>query len=394
MNRKHIRLLAVAAVILSLTASGCEKKPVASTPAQRPVPEVSVITIQPERLTLTTELTGRTSPYLVAEVRPQVGGIIQKRLFTEGSDVQAGDVLYQIDPATFEAAYANAKAALVRAEANLYPARLKEERFRNLVKINAVSQQDYDDAAAAIKQAEAEVEAARAALQTARINLNYTRMKAPVSGRISRSTVTTGALVTAGQATPLATIQQLDPIYVDVTRSIPDLLRLKQNVADGLVKKPGTEPLVRLILEDGHAYPLPGQLKFSEVTVNQSTGSVTLRSIFPNPELLLLPGMFVRAVVEEGIYEQAMLVPQRGVTRNPSGDATVMLVDAKEQIAVRVIKLVRNVGDKWLVSEGLQAGDRVVLEGSQKVRPGAQVNAVPFVATAATSQTKSPASPK
>ncbi|MDT8423126.1 MAG: efflux RND transporter periplasmic adaptor subunit [Desulfuromonadales bacterium] len=384
----------MAAVTLSLTVSGCEKKSVAAPPAQRPAPEVSVITVQPEQVTLTTELAGRTSPYRVAEVRPQVGGIIQQRLFTEGSDVEVGAVLYQIDPATFEAAYANAKAALVRAEANLYPARLKEERFRKLVKINAVSQQDYDDAAAAIKQAEAEVEAARAALQTARINLNYTRMTAPVSGRIGRSAVTTGALVTAGQGAPLATIQQLDPIYVDVTQSIPDLLRLKQNVADGLMKKPGTEPLVRLFLEDGRAYPLPGQLKFSDVTVNQSTGSVTLRSIFPNPEQLLLPGMFVRAVIEEGIYEQAILVPQRGVTRNPSGAATVMLVDANEQIAVRVIKLGRNVGEKWLVKEGLQAGDRVVLEGTQKVRPGVQVNAVPFVATAAASQTKSPTSPR
>jgi membrane fusion protein (multidrug efflux system) len=313
-----------------------------------------------------------------AEVRPQVGGIFQKRLFTEGSVVKAGEVLYQIDPATFRAAHNSAKAALARAEANRNSVRLKEERYRDLVKINAVSQQEYDDASAALKQVEADVEAAEAALESARINLDYTSVKAPISGRIGRSSVTVGALVTASQGDPLAVIQQLDPVYVDVTQSIPELLRLKQALASGMLKSNGNKAEVRLLLEDGTPYPHSGILKFSEVTVEQSTGSVTLRTVFPNPDKLLLPGMFVRAILEEGVNEQAILVPQRGVTRNPAGSAMVSVVGVEEKVEPRVITVTRTVGDNWLVSDGLKAGDRVIMEGIQKVRPGTVVKPVPF----------------
>lgn len=373
------RLMAVAGLLaVGIMMAGCGKKNAAAPPASGP-PEVGVIVVKPERVALTTELPGRTSPLLIAEVRPQVSGIIQKRLFVEGSDVKAGQVLYQIDPATYQAAFASAKAALARAEANLIPARLKEERFRDLVKIKAVSQQDYDDANAALKQAEADVASAKAAVETARINLAYTKVTAPISGRIGRSAITDGALVTANQATALATIQQLSPIYVDVTQSSAELLKLKQNLASGIMKdNAAAQAKVKLLLEDGSPYPLPGTLKFSEVTVDQSTGSITLRAVFPNPKQTLLPGMFVRAIVEEGVSDQAMLVPQRGVTRNPQGEAMVLVVGAEEKVEPRIIKVVRTVGENWLVSDGLKAGDRVILEGIQKARPGTQVKAVPF----------------
>jgi membrane fusion protein (multidrug efflux system) len=358
--------------------SGCGKKQPGGPP-QAGTPEVGVVTVQPERVMLTAELPGRTSAYLIAEVRPQVGGIIQERLFTEGSDVKAGEVLYQIDPAVYQAAYNSAKAALARAEANLTPIRLKAGRYAELVKMNAVSQQEYDDASAALMQAEADAEAGKAAVETARINLAYTKVIAPISGRIGRSSVTNGALVTASQPAALATIQQLSPIYVDVTQSSAELLRLKQNVANGLLKSNGAaQAKVRLLLEDGSPYPLPGTLKFSEVAVDHSTGSITLRAIFPNPKHMLLPGMFVRAILEEGVNDHAILVPQRGVTRNPSGNAMVMVVGSEEKVEPRVIKVIRTVGENWLVSEGLKAGDRVILEGLQKARPGTPVKAVPF----------------
>lgn len=378
-NRSRAVIIAIAGMLAGyLILTGCGKKgaPVAGpgTP-----PEVGVVVIQPQRVALTTELAGRTSAYLIAEVRPQVGGIIQKRLFTEGADVKAGEVLYQIDPATYQAAYNSAMAALARTEANLISIRLKAERYQELVKINAVSRQDYDDASAALKQAEADIEAGKAAVETARINLAYTKVTAPISGRIGRSSVTGGALVTASQSAALATVQQLNPIYVDVTQSSAELLRLKQNLASGLLKSNGAaQAKVKLLLEDGSAYPLPGTLKFSEVTVDQSTGSVTLRAIFPNPKQVLLPGMFVRAIMEEGVNEQAILVPQRGVSRNPDGSAMVMVVGGEEKVEPRVIKVVRTVGDNWLVSEGLKAGDRVILEGLQKARPGTPVKVVPF----------------
>jgi len=371
----------IAAAIMGgcLFLAGCGKQKAAAGPAPSGPPEVGVTVVQPQRVALTTELSGRTSPHLIAEVRPQVSGIVQKRVFTEGSDVKAGQVLYQIDPATYQAAFASAKAAQARAEANLVPARLREERFGDLVKINAVSRQDYDDASAAVKLAEADMAATTAAVETARINLAYTKVTAPISGRIGRSTVTTGALVTANQPAALATIQQLNSMYVDVTQSSAELLKLKQNLASGLLKSNGAaQARVKLLLEDGSAYPEHGTLKFSEVTVDQSTGSITLRAIFPNPKQTLLPGMFVRAILEEGVSEQAILIPQRGVTRNPAGNAMVMVVGTEEKVEPRVIQVVRTVGDNWLVSEGLKAGDRIILEGIQKARPGTPVKAVAF----------------
>jgi membrane fusion protein, multidrug efflux system len=385
---RKTRMIAITGLLLGgLLMTGCNRQKETGTPPQAPPPEVGVVSIEPQRVVLTTELSGRTAPHLVAEVRPQVGGIIQKRLFTEGSDVKAGEVLYQIDPATYQAAYDSTKAALARAEANLAPLKLKEERFRDLVKINAVSQQDFDDVTAALKQAEAEVEGARAALEAARIDLDYTTVKAPISGRIGRSSVTTGALVKAEQDQSLATIQQLDPIYVDVTQSSAELLALKRNLASGLLKSSGPQQAeVRLVLEDGTSYPQPGTLKFSEVTVDPSTGSVTLRTLFPNPQQLLLPGMFVRVILKEGVNEKAILVPQRGVTRNPAGNALVMVVGAEEKVEPRVIKVARTVGDNWLVSDGLKPGDRVILEGTQRARPGTVVKAVPFGTLAAAPQ--------
>jgi len=372
---RRILVLITGTLIAVISLAGCGKS--APKPAPAGPPEVGIIVVKPERVALTTELSGRISPQFIAEVRPQVGGIIKKRLFTEGSDVRAGQVLYQIDPATYQAAFASAKAAEARAEANLIPARLKEERYKELVKIKAVSRQDYDDAFAAFKQVEADVAFAKAAVETARINLAYTKVTAPISGRIGRSTATPGALVTANQPTALATIQQLDSMYVDVTQSTAELLKLKQNLANGTMKKSGSAK-VKLLLEDGSPYPLPGTLKFSEVTVDQSTGSVTLRAVFPNPKQTLLPGMFVRAILEEGINENAILVPQRGVSRTPKGDALVMVVGAEDKVEPRPIKVVRTVGENWLVSEGIKAGDRVILEGLQKARPGTPVKTVPF----------------
>ena len=373
------KLTALAGIIAAGLMTASCSKPAAAPPKAGP-PEVGIVTIQPQRVALSSELSGRTVARMIAEVRPQVSGIIQKRVFTEGSDVKAGQLLYQIDPAGYEAAYASAKAAQARAEATLGSVRLKAQRYQELIGIKAVSQQDNDDAQAALKQAEADLAATRAAVETARINLAYTRVIAPISGRIGRSTVTDGALVTANQAAALATIQQLSSMYVDVTQSSSELLRLKQNLSSGVLKKgsAASQARVKLLLEDGSNYPHPGILKFSEVAVDQSTGSLTLRAEFPNPQQTLLPGMFVRALVEEGVNEQAILVPQRGVSRNPKGEALVMVVGAEDKVEPRPIKVTRTVGDNWLVSEGLKAGDRVIVEGLQKGRPGTQVKTVPF----------------
>ena len=388
--RNRFKLIGTVGLIAgSLLVTGCEKKAATAAPAPSGPPEVGVLVITPQRVALTSELPGRTSPQLIAEVRPQVNGIVLKRVFTEGSDVKAGQLLYQIDPASYQAAYDSARAAQSRAEANLGAVRLKEGRYRDLVKIKAVSQQDYDDAHAMLQQVEADLASSKAAVETARINLAYTRVTAPISGRIGRSAVTDGALVTASQPAALATVQQFGSMYVDVTQTMGDLLKLKQNFANGLLKKDGAaQARVKLILEDGSPYPLTGTLKFSEVTVDQSTGSVTLRAVFPNPKQALLPGMFVRAVLEEGVNDSAILVPQRGVSRNPKGDATVMVVGAGEKVEPRIITVVRTVGDNWLVSGGLKAGDRVIMDGLQKARPGTPVKAVPFGAQGA-----SPAAP-
>jgi membrane fusion protein (multidrug efflux system) len=375
--------ISVGILALSLVLGGCGKKNAGGPPPGGP-PEVAVLTVQPQLVTLTTELSGRTAPWQVAEVRPQVNGIIQKRLFTEGAEVKAGQVLFQIDPASYQAALASAKAILARAEANLLPAQLKAGRYQELLESKAVSQQDYDDAQAAVKQAEAEVAAAQAAVENARINVQYTSITAPISGRIGRSSVTAGALVTANQTEALATIQQLDPIFVDVTRSSSEILQLKRQLAAKTLQTDAAGAArVKLVLEDGTPYPLAGTLKFSEVSVDPSTGSVTLRTLFPNPEQLLLPGMFVRAVLEEGNNAAALLVPQRGVTRSPVGSPMVFVVGAEEKVEARTIKVLRTVGDNWLVEEGLNPGDRVILEGIQRARPGTAVKTVPFGAPAA-----------
>jgi membrane fusion protein (multidrug efflux system) len=378
LNKKKSSIIAVTGILAaSLFIAGCTDRRAAVGNAQSAPPEVSVVAVKSQHVALSTELPGRTSAYFIADVRPQVSGIIKQRLFTEGADVKAGEVLYQIDPATYQASFDSAKAALDKFEANLVPARLKAERYKELVKINAVSQQDYDDTSAALKQAEADVEAGKAAVESARINLAYTKVTAPISGRIGRSSVTSGALVTANQPAALATVQQLSPIYVDVTQSSADMLRLKQDMASGLMKSGGAaQTRVKLLLEDGSSYPLDGTLKFSEVTVDQTTGSITLRAVFPNPKYTLLPGMFVRAVLEEGVDQSAILVPQIGVSRNTAGEATVMVVGKEEKAEARVIKVVRTVGNSWLVSDGLKTGDRVILEGIQKVRPGMPVKAV------------------
>ncbi len=370
-----------------LITSGCERQPKNAAPQAGP-PEVSVVTMQPERVTITTELSGRTSAYLIAEVRPQVNGIIQQRLFTEGADVKAGDILYQIDPALYQVAYDSARASLARAEANVTSIRYRTERYKELAAIKAVSRQDYDDTAAALKQAEAEIEVGKAAVESARINLDYTRVTAPISGSIGRSLVTVGALATAGQGSPLATIQQIDPVYVDVTQSSASLLRLQQSMESGTLKRDrSNRARVRLNLEDGTPYPLEGALQFQDITVDPTTGSYILRIVFPNPRRTLLPGMYVRAILEEGVNEQAILVPQQGVGRNPKGEPVSLIVDAEGRVQQRMLTLDRTVGDKWLVSSGLEPEDRVIVEGSQKVKPGVSVNAVPF------SEAHNPAAP-
>jgi membrane fusion protein (multidrug efflux system) len=342
-------------------------------------PEVAVVTVQPEKATLTSELPGRTSAYRVAEVRPQISGIIQKRLFTEGSDVKAGQDLYQIDPASFQAALDNAKAALGRAEANLPAIRLRAERFRELLVDKAVSRQDYDDAAAALMQVEADVLYWKATVESARINLRYTRITAPISGRIGKSNVTEGALMTAHQPVPLSTIQQLDPIYVDVTQSTADRLRLTRSLEAGGLNQDGVnQNKVTLILEDGTRYPLKGTLQFRDVSVDSTTGSVILRVVFPNPKHILLPGMFVQTVIKEGVNEQAILIPQQGVSRDHRGNPVALIVDTEGKVAQRMLTLNRAMDDKWLVSAGLAPGDRVIVEGMQRVRPGAAVKVVPF----------------
>jgi membrane fusion protein (multidrug efflux system) len=340
---------------------------------------VATVTIEPQQVELTTELPGRTSPYLVAEIRPQVNGIIQKRQFREGSDVKAGQLLYQIDPAPFKVALDSAKASLGKAQANLPSVRSRAERYKELLVDKAVSRQDYDDAAATVGQARAEIEYWKAQVEAARINLGYTRVIAPISGRIGKSSVTDGALLTAYQATTLATIQQLDPIYVDVTQSSAELLRLKSNLESGRLNANGKNgKTVRILLEDGTPYPLEGTLQFREVTVDPTTGSFTLRIVVPNPKHLLLPGMFIRAVVKEGVNDQAILMPQQAVSRDHKGNPAVLIVDAEGKVQQHMLTLDRAIGGQWLVSSGLASGDRVIVEGMLKVRPGMTVKVAPF----------------
>jgi len=377
---KGAKIIAVVSVFAGvLAASGCGQQDTAGRAAPGP-PEVSVVTVQPQRVLITTELVGRTSANRLAEIRPQVSGIILKRFFTEGSEVKAGQVLYQIDPAPYQAALDNAKAALGKSEANLSAIKLKAERIKELLVDKAVSQQDYDDASAALKQNEADIRYWKASVETAQINLKYTHVMAPISGRIGRSSVTEGALVTASQPLPLAMIHQLDPMYVDVPQSTTEMLRLQRRLADGRLKKNGTiRNKVAIFLEEGHRYAQDGELQFRDITVDQTTGSVILRVTVPNPKKILLPGMFVRAVVEEGVHDNAILVHQQSVSRDHKGNPLCMIVDGQNQVAIRMLTIERAIGNKWLVSAGLAPGDRVITEGLQKVKPGIPVKAVPFV---------------
>lgn len=337
-------------------------------------PAVTVITVQPESVPMVVELPGRTTPSLIAELRPQVTGILTQRAFNEGSEVKAGQVLYRIDAAPYQAAYDSARASLARAEANADAAQLRAERHAGLVAIEAVSKQANDDAQAALKQARAEVAAAKAAVDKAKIDLDYTQLKAPIAGRIGRSAVTPGALVTANQAQALATVQRLDPIYVDLTQSSADMLRLRREVESGRVQRgAGGAVEVRLLLEDGSEYAAAGRLALSEVTVDEGTGSVTLRAEFPNPTGDLLPGMYVRARLPQGVRADAVLVPHAAVVRDARGSALVMVVDEQNVVQARPVEVVQAFGDKWVLGGGLQAGERVITEGLQRVRPGVTV---------------------
>ncbi|HEX6636594.1 MAG TPA: efflux RND transporter periplasmic adaptor subunit [Steroidobacteraceae bacterium] len=368
------RVTSATLIAASLLLSACGKEQAGPPPP----PEVGVITLQPRNIAITDQLPGRTTAFRVAEVRPQVTGIVQRRLFTEGADVKAGEQLFQIDAGPYRAALSSAEAALKRAEAQAVTARLLEERYAPLIAANAVSKQENDEAIAARARAEADVAAARAQVDSARINLVYTQLLSPINGRIGRALVTEGALVTSGQQGALATVQQLDPIYVDITQSSTELLRLQRQLAAGeLVKNDQNEAEVSLTLEDGTPYAEHGRLKVSEVSVEPSTGSVTLRAVFPNPRRELLPGMFVRAELTRGTRQAALLVPQRGVSHNPKGEATVIVVEKDNRVAERVVTADRAINGEWLITAGLNAGDRVVLDGLQKVREGGEVKPVP-----------------
>ncbi|EAZ8019933.1 multidrug efflux RND transporter periplasmic adaptor subunit AcrA [Salmonella enterica] len=370
-NRGLTPLAVVLMLSGSLALTGCDDKQ--DQQGGQQMPEVGVVTLKTEPLQITTELPGRTVAHRIAEVRPQVSGIILKRNFVEGSDIEAGVSLYQIDPATYQATYDSAKGDLAKAQAAANIAELTVKRYQKLLGTQYISKQEYDQALADAQQATAAVVAAKAAVETARINLAYTKVTSPISGRIGKSSVTEGALVQNGQASALATVQQLDPIYVDVTQSSNDFLRLKQELANGSLKQENGKAKVDLVTSDGIKFPQSGTLEFSDVTVDQTTGSITLRAIFPNPDHTLLPGMFVRARLQEGTKPTALLVPQQGVTRTPRGDATVLVVGADNKVETRQIVASQAIGDKWLVTDGLKAGDRVVVSGLQKVRPGAQV---------------------
>ncbi len=376
-NWMIIRTLQSLVILMPLLWLGCSNDKAKTAPL--PQVEVGVYTLSAQSITLSRELPGRTKATLISEIRPQVGGIIQARLFEEGSIVKKDAVLYQIDPASYQAALDEAKAALKNAEATLESSRLKSERYMDLVKLEGVSKQDAEDAKAAYLQAVASVDEKKAALQSARINLEYTKIKAPISGRIGTSSVSVGALVSASQTTALATIRTLDPIYVDLTQSSTQLLKLKALLAQQGIKKGSTK--LALNLEDGSRYAHSGVLQFQEVAVDESTGSVTLRATFPNPEGILLPGMYVRAVMDEAVNETALLVPQQGVQRDPKGNATAFVVTSENKVETRALITERAMGDKWLVSSGLKAGDRVVVEGSNKVRAGSSVTVVDVTQT-------------
>jgi membrane fusion protein (multidrug efflux system) len=367
--------MALALPLVALLAA-CDEKQAQPTAAPPVRPEVGVVTLQPQSVQITAELPGRTTASLVAEVRPQVSGIVQSRHFEEGGEVKAGQVLYEIDPATYRAAHESAKAALQKAEAAVPTAQAKVERQQVLIRTNAVSRQNLDDAVAALAEAKADVAAAQANLKAAQINLDYTRITAPIDGRIDKSTLTPGALVTASQTTALTTIRKLDPINVDVTQSSTNLLNLRQAISSGRVKLSGTNVSVKLKLENGTFYSHLGKLEFAESNVSETTGTYTMRAEFPNPDRLLLPGMYVRAVVEEGVADNSFLVPQRAVSRNTKGEPTALFVDKDDKVDERVLTVRRSVGNSWLVDAGVASGDRVVVEGTQLVRIGQVVTPV------------------
>ena len=375
-------------LLLSVLISSCAEE--AAPPQQQPAPAVTVVTLKTEPVALTRELPGRTTAYLIAEVRPQVTGIVEERLFEEGSLVEAGQPLYQLDDATYRARYNSALASLARAKATVEVARLNAARAEELVKANAVSQQEHENAIAALQQAEADVGVAEAAVASSRVELDYARITSPIAGRIGKSTVTQGALVTADQAQPLATVQQLDPIYIDLTQSSSELLQLRRAIAGGNVRDTENTP-VRILLEDGTPYNHEGKLSFAEVSVDPSTGSFSLRVTVPNPDHLLMPGMYVRAVLSSAVLEDGILVPQQGIARDPKGNANALVVGADGTVEQRTVEVSRTIGDKWLVSNGLVAGDRVIVEGVQKVQPGMPVEATESAEAAAdTEQSEAP----
>jgi len=376
-----MRAMTILAAALLLSACG---KDAGGPP---PPPEVSVITLKPRAVAIMDQLPGRTTAFKVAEVRPQVTGIVQKRLFAEGTEVKAGQQLFQIDSGSYRAALSSAEAALKRAEAQAVTAKLLAERYEPLIAANAVSKQENDEAIAARARAEADVASARAAVDAARINVVYTQVLSPITGQIGRTLVTEGALVTSAQSAPLATIQQLDPIYVDIAQSSTEMLRLQRQLANGqLVKDDKNQAEVTLTLEDGSVYHERGRLKVSEASVDPSTGSVVLRAVFPNPRRELLPGMFVRAQLTQGTRSAALMVPQRGVSHNPKGEATVLIVDKDEKVAERVVTADRAINGEWLITDGLVAGERVIVDGLQKAKPGSPVKATPAAEELAASQ--------
>ncbi len=359
----------------SLILAGCNDSQSAVNTAPKD-PEVGVVTLAPQSTTLKSELAGRTAAQMVAQIRPQVSGIVQKRAFTEGAMVKAGELLYQIDPASYQAAQASAKATLARAEATASAARLKAKRQADLFAIEAISQQDNEDAQTALQQAEADVASARAALETASINLERTRIVSPIAGRVEASTVTPGALVTANQETALTTVQQLDPIYVDIPQSSLEVLQLRKALSSGALKSEGNAARIQLVLEDGSTYAHEGKLQFAGVTVNTTTGAVTLRALVPNPERLLMPGMYVRARLDKCTDPEALLVPQPGIGRDNTGKATALVVNAENKVEQRKVEVSEAIGTNWRVTDGLKAGERVIIEGSGKVRPGQSVRVV------------------
>lgn len=368
MQRKTLLVLG-----LSLLLSACDGQNAGAPTGAGGEQEVGVVTLRGQSVTLSSELTGRVNATMTSDVRPQVDGIIKQRLFTEGAEVKAGQVLYQIDPASYQASYDQAAAQLKNAQATVQSTRLKSQRYAALVKENGVSQQDADDAKAAYLAAVASVAQYQAALETARINLAYTQVRAPIAGRIGISSVTPGALVTASQTDALATIRALDPIYVDLTQSSAQLLKLRRQQA---ALQRGAVTPVAIKLEDGTPYAHAGKLELTEVAVDEATGSVTLRAVFPNPEHELLPGMYVHATVDNGVDPKAILAPQQGITRNAKGEATALVVDEQNNVAQRTVSAERVVGSNWLIGSGLNEGDRLIVEGTGKVTIGAAVKPV------------------